>query len=183
MKKIFINDLETEKRNELIKKNKKLLYLLYDDFREMLSFQQEEASYLTMGKNWHNYIEYHDHYTSFFLTVKNWRDFIDNVDPCYLSNDAVKVYNNIKNNITRTADAILNDDYDKIIEEIEKDCNIILKDIEDYLKNFDELPDDDDVIQYADEMEQLNEYYIEEHDNGFCDGVIRRDVSYTETFI
>lgn len=184
MKKIFINDLETEKRNELIKKNKKLLYLLYDDFKDMLYFQQEEASYLSMGKNWHNYVEYHEHYTSFFLTIKNWRDFIDNVDGDYLSTDALKLYNEIIKNDIILLDKCEDDDKrDEIEETIEQKAKIILKDIEDYLKTFDELPDDDDIIQYADEMEQLNEYYIEEHEDGFCDGVIRRDVSYTETFI
>ena len=81
MKKIFINELETEKRNELIKKNQKLLYLLCNDFMEMLSYKQEDASYNIMGKDWHKYIEYHDHYNSFFLNLKDYSAKI--VELCY----------------------------------------------------------------------------------------------------
>ena len=184
MKKIFINDLETEKRDELIKKNKKLLYLLCDDFKEMMMYQQEDASYNTLGKDWHKYIEYHDHYNSFFLTLTDWRAFIDNIDCDYLSTDALKLYNEIIKNDIELLDKCEDDDArDEIEETIEQKARIILKDIEELLHSYEDYPDEDEAIQYADEMEQLNEYYVEEHEDGFCDGVIRRDISYTETFI
>ena len=41
----------------------------------------------------------------------------------------------------------------------------------------------EDAIQYAYEMDQLDDYYIEVQDDGFTDNVIRLDVAYTETFI
>lgn len=184
MKKIFLNEMETERRNELIKKNEKLLYLLRDDFMNMLSYQQEDVSYYAMGKDWHRYIESHDHYDSFFLTLKDWRTFINNIESDYLNTDALKLYNEIiKNDIALLEKYEDDDKRDEIEETIEQKAKIILKDIENLLHEYEETPEDDDVIQYADEMEQLNEYYIEEHEDGFCDGVIRRDISYTETFI
>lgn len=184
MKKIFINDLETEKRNALIKKNKKLLYLLCDDFKEMMMYQQEDASYNIMGKDWHKYVEGHDHYDSFFLTLTDWRAFYNNIDVDYLDDENRNIFYNLKEKISQL-DALdcFDDNYYILEKEIEENCKILLKDVEDFLHSYEEIPEDDDIIQYADEMEQLNEYYIEEHEDGFCDGVIRRDVSYTETFI
>lgn len=184
MKKIFINDLETEKRDELIKRNKKLLYLLYDGFRDMLYNQQEEASYDIMGKDWHKYVKANDHYDSFFLTLTDWRAFYENIDADYLSDDARSMYDTIGKKIKELDKTHCYDEkYDILEDEIEDGCLFILNDIEEYLHAYEDLPDDDEVIRYADEMEQLDEYYIEEHEDGFCDGVIRRDVSYTDTFI
>lgn len=37
--------------------------------------------------------------------------------------------------------------------------------------------------EYLVEMEQLNEYYIEIREDGTTDGVIRKDIAYTETYI
>lgn len=42
MKKIFINELETEERNKLIKNNKKLIEILQSDLYECNMFMQEE---------------------------------------------------------------------------------------------------------------------------------------------
>lgn len=184
MKKIFINELDTEKRNELIKKNEKLLYLLCDDFREMMMYQQEDASYNTLGKDWHKYIEYHDHYDSFFLTLKDWRAFYNNIDVDYLDDENRNIFYNLKEKISQL-DALdcFDDNYCILEEEIEENCKILLKDIEDFLHSYEEIPEDDEIIRYADEMEQLDDYYIEIREDGTSDNVIRRDVSYTETFI
>lgn len=184
MKKIFINELETERRNNLIIKNEKLLNILCEDFIDMLGRQQEEAECCIMNKDALNAIEYHDHYNSFFYTLKDWEKFYDNIDYSYLSDDASARHDKIRKNVEKM-DALpeYNDEYYKLDEECEELAKEILKEIEDYLHTYEEYPSEDDAIQYADEMEQLEEYYIEEREDGTTDGVIRKDVAYTECYI
>ena len=69
------------------------------------------------------------------------------------------------------------------INELETETKKVLEDVENYLHEFEEYPSEDDAIQYADEMERLENYYIEEREDGTSDNVIRLDIAYTETFI
>ena len=75
------------------------------------------------------------------------------------------------------------DNYWNLYNHLEEKTKEVLKDVEEYLHSFEEYPTKEDAIEYANEMEQLNNYYIEVHDDGFCDNVIRLDVSYTEAYI
>lgn len=185
MKKVYINELETEKRNYLIKSNKKLIEMLQDDLYEYNMNSQEEEGRELLGKNWHKYIEIKDNYNSFYLILKNWSKFIDNLDTEYLAKDtAITLYKDIKNKQTKLYNMnYYDDDFDELDEEIENDCQKLLKYCEDQLHEYETLPSEDDAIQYADEMEQLEEYYIEERDDGTTDGVIRKDIAYTECYI
>lgn len=184
MKKIFINDLDTEKRNDLIKKNTKLINMLKEDLYEVNLYMQQYDTELMLGKDYHQYLQYHDDYNSFYFTITNWRKFITNVEKSWLSNDTIDTYDYIMSKLD-DLDALCyyDEEYYKLDEELEEKCKIILDDLEDLLHSYEEYPNEDDAIQYADDMEQLNEYYIEEHEDGFCDGVIRKDIAYTETFI
>lgn len=184
MKKIFINDLDTEKRNDLIKKNEKLI----DKLRADLYENNMDLQYIDNGNIMNNEaikaITYHNHYSSFFYTLKDWRKFYQNIDYGYLSEEANKKADKITENINKM-DVLecYDEEYYQLDEECEKLTEEILEEIEEILHSYEEYPNEDDAIQYADEMEQLEGYYIEEHEDGFCDGVIRFDVSYTETFI
>jgi hypothetical protein len=73
--------------------------------------------------------------------------------------------------------------YDNLDARLEKEIKKVLKDIEDYLHGYEDYPSEDEAILYADEMVQLESYYIEEQEDGITDGVIRQDIAYTETFI
>lgn len=184
MKKIFINDLDTEKRNELIKKNDKLIKQLQEYLYEEQMFWQLDTTENCLGKDYHKYLEYHDHYSSFYFTIKDWRKFIDNVGSDYLTDKGLEIYKEIIEE-SKKLDELeeYSDTYYELEEKLEKKCKIILDDLEELLHSYEEYPNEDDAIQYADEMEQLEGYYIEEYEDGFCDGVIRKDIAYTETFI
>lgn len=184
MKKIFINELENDIRNNLIKKNGKLIRMLQDELHELnLEFQEETTIYI-LGKNFHKYIDVKDHYTSFYLKLRDWRQFYDNLDKDYLSNETLNVYIEIQNLIDKLDNFDeYNDEYYNLENEIEKKCNFILQDIENLLHEYETYPSEDDSILYADDMEKLNDYYIELREDGTSDNVIRKDVYYTETFI
>lgn len=184
MKKIYINELETEKRNELIKKNNKLINILQHDLYENnMDLQYIEGNNIISDEAY-KAIEYHDNYSSFFYTLKDWRKFYQNIDYAYLSDEASKKANKITKNIDKI-DALpdYDEEYYKLDEECEELAKEILQEIEDILHVYEEYPSEDDAISYADEMEQLEDYYIEEREDGTTDEVIRKDIAFTECYI
>lgn len=184
MKKIFINELETEKRNELIKKNSKLINKLQADLYDSNMEMQYIDSKNIMDDEALRSIEYHDNYSSFFYTLKDWRRFITNIEPDYLSEEGRKTADIIYNKID-VLDSMdpYSDNYYNLDEWLFKQTEKVLKDIEDYLHSYEEYPEEDEAIEYADEMDQLNDYYIEEREDGTSDNVIHLDIAYTECFI
>lgn len=185
MKKLYLTEMETEKRNELIKKkNNKLITQLQNDLYASQMDQQSDAFDCIINKEGEKAIQYHDSYNSFFYTLKDWRKFITNIDADYLTEEGRKTYDEIQKTIEELDNMNpYSDEFYNLDAELEEKTKDVLQDIETYLHEYEQYPDEDDAIQYADEMEQLNDYYIEEHDDGTTDGVIRLDVSYTETFI
>lgn len=184
MKKIYLKDMEIEERNELIKNNSKLINILQHDLYENNMDLQYIEGRNIMNEEAIKAIEYHDYYSSFFYTLVDWRKFYQNIDYGYLSDEAGENADKITKNIDKM-DALpeYNDEYYKLDEECEELVKEILQEIEDYLHTFEEYPNEAEAIQYADEMEQLEEYYIEEREDGTTDGVIRKDISYTECYI
>lgn len=184
MKKILINNLPEEKRNYIIKLNSKLIRQLQDRLYDVQMDQQLDTFDCCLDKEAQNAIEYHDHYSSFYYTIKDWRKFINGVDKDYLSLEGLDTYNNIIEKMNEL-DSIYpySDRYYDLDAELEEESKKVLKDIEDLLHSYEDYPSEDDAIQYADEMEELEEYYIEEHEDGTSDNVIRLDIAYVETFI
>ena len=184
MKKIFINELETEKRNKLIKKNSKLINQLQADLYNSNMEMQYIESKNIMNDDALRSIGYHDNYSSFFYTLKDWRKFITNIDTNYLSEEARKkadiIYKKI--DVLDSMDPY-SDNYYNLDEWLFKQTEKVLKDIEDYLHGYEEYPEENEAIQYADEMDQLNDYYIEEREDGTSDNVIRLNIAYTKCFI
>ena len=185
MKKIFINELDTEKRNNLIKNNTILINQLQDDLYETQMFQQQTEAEELLGKESYKYIDIRDNYNSFFLVLKDWEKMIQNINKDYIATDeARKLYNYIqdKKEILYTM-AYYSKNYERLEEHLENKSEELLKMLEEQLHEYEELPDEDDAIQYAYEMDKLDDYYIEEREDGTTDGVIRLDVAYTECFI
>lgn len=185
MKKLFINELEEEKRNEIIKKNQKLENRLLQDLYEYNMFLQEEEGREMFGKDSYKYIDIKDHYSSFYLVLKNWNEFIENLNIDYIYNDdAIKLYNEIiKDRDTLYNMDTYSDNFNDLDEKIEEKTKKLLQYCEKQLHEYENIGNIDDAIEYADETDQLNDYYIEVRDDGTSDNVIRLDVAFTETFI
>ena len=184
MKKVYINELETEERNKLIKNNIKLIGMLQSDLYECNMFAQEEEAREMFGADSHRYIDIRNHYSSFYLVLKDWRRFMDNLDSDYLSPEAIELYNKTKKYIEKL-DSLNEDDtkYETLYNIIELECIDLLKECEKQLHQYEDYPTEDDAIEYADEMEQLEDYYIEEREDGTTDGVIRKDIAFAECYI
>ena len=184
MKKVYINDLDTTRRNGIIKLNTKLMQMLQTELYQHNMFLQEEEGREMFGADSYRYIDIRDHYTSFYLVLKDWRKFIDNLDKNYLSPKATTLYNEIIKDIKKL-DEIDEDSekYNMCCDWIELDCKKLLKCCEEQLHIYEEYPSENEAIIYADEMEQLEDYYIEEREDGTTDNVIRKDIAYTETYL
>lgn len=185
MEKVYINDLETSKRNEIIKLNKKLMDLLERDLYEYNMFLQGKEAREMFGADNHRYIDIRDNYSSFYLVLKDWRKFIENLDSQYLwTDEAIALYNKIKKYVEKL-DSLDEDDtkYESLYDIIELECKDLLKECEEQLHTYEEYQGEDEAIRYTDEMEQLEEYYIEIRDDGTTDNVIKKDIAYTEAYI
>ena len=184
MKKILINDLPKEKRNNIIKLNKKLIEQLQSNLYEVQMDQQLDCFEYCLNKEGQNAIEYHDHYSSFYYTIKDWRKFIDGIDKDYLSDEGLENYNKIINKMKELDELDpYSDEFYDLDAELEEESKKVLKDIETLWHSYEDYPSEDDAISYADEMEQLDGYYIEEREDGTSDNVIRLDIAFTECYI
>lgn len=184
MKKIYINNLDTEKRNYIIKLNSKLMKQLQEDLYDAQMYQQLDCFECMLDKTGQDALKYHDHYSSFYYTLKDWRKFIEGLDKEYLSTETLDIYDKIIDKIKELDEMDpYSDEYYNLDAELEEESKIVLKDVEDLLHSYEDYPSEDDAIQYADEMERLNDYYIEEREDGTSDNVIRLDIAYTECFI
>ena len=184
MKKIYLIDLEKEKRDYLIKLNTKLMEKLQNELYENNMELQYIDSRNILNDEALNAIDYHDNYNSFYYTLNNWRKFIINIDKDYLSEEAQKNYNIIINKIN-VFDSMdyHSENYERLENYLEKLTEKVLEDIETLLHSYEEYPSIDDAILYAEEMERLTDYYIEQNEDGTSDNVIRLDVAFTETYI
>lgn len=187
MEKLYLKDMETEKRNEILKENSKLMDQLLQNCYEMEMENQYEEGQLMFGKNYHKYIEIHDSYSSFYLTLTNWNQFIDNLDTDYFSpNGQIELYNEIikkKEKLYNIEDQCSDEFYD-LENEIEEQCKELLKLCENQLHEYENYPSYDDAIEYADCIDYFNDYdyYIEIKEDGSSDNIIKLDITYTETF-
>lgn len=184
MKKIYLVDLETEKRDYLIKFNKKLAEKLQNELYENNMELQYIESRNILNDEALKAINYHDNYNSFYYTLNNWRKFIINIDKDYLSPEAQKNYNIIINkiNVFDNMD-YYSKNYERLENYLEKLTEKVLEDIESLLHSYEEYPSIEDAILYAEEMEHLNDYYIEQREDGTSDNVIRLDIAFTETYL
>lgn len=180
----YINELETKERNRIIKMNQRLMHLLQDDLYDSKMEMQYIDSKNIMNDEALRAIDYHDNYNSFFYTLRDWRKFIINIDTDYLLDEARKTAGIIykKIDILDSMDPY-SENYDNLEKWLESQTEKVLKDMEDYLHSYEETPSEDEAIQYADEMNWLDGYYIEIREDGSTDNVIRKDIAYTDCFI
>lgn len=183
MKKVYLNEMNNDKIKYLLTINEKLASRLNNDFLEIKMDWQSEDIKNTLGNNYHNYIKIHDHYNSFYMRLTDWERFIDYLNTDYLNNDDITIYNMIQEKREQLKELdFYSDEYDTIYEECEKLSIKLLESIENFLHTFEEW-EDDEMIDYFQEMDSLSDYYIEVREDETSDNVVRLDVSYTETFI
>lgn len=170
MKKVYLKDIKDNE--ELLKKifnnNEKLKEDCYKDTYELSMDNQLEFGQLCMGKDYYNYIDIKDNYSSFFLVLKNSAKFIENINKDYLSVEELELYNkaqellNKRNNEEDTDKYYeFDNDLDYVAEELLK---MIEKDLHTYENIDDEQVQENFIFNLQNNMVYEDLYYYEEDD-------------------
>lgn len=168
MKKVYFKDLDTKTKIDIVLNNVQLDQKANEYFYEEQMFRQQEDGELMLGKDWYKYIEFHNNYNSFFLTLINWQKFIDNLDPDYLCQDGIDLYNEIiklkKEYENIACDTIEEENrYNELEEKLENKCKDLLEICEDQLHEYENynIEDYKDFLENEFEYNHLfEEYYI-----------------------
>ena len=159
MNKVFLKDIKENK--ELLKKvfdsNERLKQQLYEDSYDLSMEQQLEFGELCLGKDHSKYIDLHEHYSSFFLTLKDSEKFILNIDKDYLSVEENKLYEKaLKKLEKRDSKEYGSEQYYKLDAELDDISEELLKLIEKDLHDYENV---DEEQVFEDFMFNLNNNY------------------------
>lgn len=165
----YLNRLDDETLHNVIVNNEEFIAkygtFLYDTQLE----QQEEITRLILGDDWTNYIDYHEHYTSFYLKVKDCFLMIENINEDYLTNGEAILYKEIREMIDTYGsqdnwDYLPKEDEDKLLNDIEKKSEILLSLIEQDLHKYEEFPETSEVYDFIIDNDYHYNYYIIDND-------------------
>lgn len=183
MKKYF-NELNQEEIRKVLEKNEQLFDELSQYLYEDKMYCQEEDAKLMFGKNWYKYIDYNDHYSSFYLRVIDWEEFINNLDKDYLTQEGIDLYNYIQDKRE-----VLNnmewgtDNYYNLEEHLEKKSQELLDVCENMLHSYEGYPDFDECYDYIiNNLDLYEDCYINVDKKGNTDYILYQDISYTKSY-
>lgn len=170
MKKKYVKDMEKEEIKKILENNSDFYNLVYNDlYTQDLEWQGEEAD-LMFGKDHYKYIEIHDNYSSFFLTLKNWSAFLDNLDRDYLNIKNADLYNEImklkKEYENIACDTIEEEDRFNELEDIlEGKSKELLEACEDQLHEYEKGNYSiEDLIDYVMNTFNYEDFYTKDND-------------------
>lgn len=185
MKKIYIKDIKENRDilKQLYNANEELQQVIWQNYVELQGTLQQEFVEEYLGKEWYRYINYYDHYNTFYLRLENKEKFIKNLDIQYGTIEEQKMYQNIINLIDKRDNTKDDEEYDNLDEKIEEECISLLELIEKGIHNDYENINNDDIIEYFIEQVQENDlfenlYYYEEENNYN----LYEDINYTKNW-
>ena len=162
----FIKDMDQKEIEKCLQVNNEFYNLVYNDLYENDMDCQYEEGKLLFGENCHKYIEIHNHYSSFFLTLINWYEFIENLDKDYLCQNGIDLYNEIiklkkeYENISCETEEEENR-YNELEEELENKCKDLLEICEDQLHEYEKGDYSmEDMIDYVMNSWGYEDFYI-----------------------
>ena len=162
----FIKNMDSEEIKKVLENNNKFYNLVYNDLYENDMEWQYEEGKLLFGENSHKYIDIRDHYSSFYLVLKDAFKFIENLDPTYLCQNGIDLYNEIMK-LKKEYENISCDSkeeenrYNELEEEIENKCKDLLEICEKQLHEYEKGDYSmDDMIDYIMNNSLYEEFYI-----------------------
>lgn len=170
MKKEYLKDMNMEAIKDILKNNNDFYNLVFNDLYEQDMFWQGEEADLMFGKDHYKYIEFHNNYSSFFLTLRNWSAFIDNLDPAYLNAKNIDLYNEIvklkKEYENIACDTIEEEDRFNELEDIlEEKSKELLEACEDQLHEYEKADYSiEDLAEYIVDTGSYEDFYIKDND-------------------
>lgn len=163
--KIYIEELNDEELKKVYVNNEKFSRMIFAECYEMNMEQQEELSEEFFGKKFHEYLDVHDHYSSFYLRIKDTNKFFENLNlnnSCYLSEEDSKKYIELYEQVKKYYSCLeRSDDKNNFYEElIEKACKEILNILEKELHELENINDEDIIEYFIDNKDAYNNFYI-----------------------
>lgn len=154
----LLHELTREELKTLYEKNHDFQSQIWESvYADNMYWQSEEYKQLFGEDN--RAIEYHDHYTSFYLTIRNHDIFIENInDPDLLIESNRKLYDKAK----ELAEKWNNMDYDEqdengeVYDELEKVQNELIDGITEQLRAYEDISDDQIDQKLEDISENIN---------------------------
>ena len=178
----YLKELSQEELIKVYEVNRKLQEELFTSVYEDNMYSQEYDGKWLLPKEVDNCYKYHDHYNSFYLTLNEYEgvNFLKNInfkelkDYSVASEEDEKLYKKILNYFNHCnyySDAYLDN-----LEKLDNLASKILKNIEEYLHEFEDISEDDIITAWTDE------YYQERYENCYIldeSYMLYEDVSYT----
>ena len=185
----YLKDMEIEKQVDILFNNEDIRNVLAERYYEDLMLQQQEEGELILGEHWSKYIDFHDNYNSFFLTLKNRNEFLDNLDKNYLTQEGIDLYDETYKLYEEYNNMSMYDDADEEQEEryngldikLDDNCEKLLQICENCLHGYEDYTDED-LKEFIYNEIKFNHYGEELYILGNDTSKVYEDVSYTRTY-
>lgn len=172
----YLKDMNKEELKKVFDNSAKIQEYQFNIVLENNMNLQQEYGKMFFGENWYEYIEIHDHYSTFYLKLKSAYKFFDNLGKDvadYLSVENAQTFQDIYKkakkyyiNINTRCNYGSNKYYENI-EKLEEECNKLLEILENELHSFENIDNNEVFESFCDDVYDNNIYdglYIENND-------------------
>lgn len=164
MERKYLKEMTKEEVRQIVKGNERLRGEIYDRCYEGNMFIQSEQTELILGKEWHQYIDYHDHYQSFYLTVRNVERTLRNLDTDYMGESDAEKTEEVRKLLEKWDDMTWEEqeENEDLWTEIEEKTGELVSSVERDLHEYEDISDDqfDAEVDWFYENECDNMYVL-----------------------
>lgn len=150
-----LKELTVEELKALYKSNEQFSNKVYEQVYEGNMYFQSEEYEAIFGKN-NRTVEYHDHYTSFYLTVKDHEQFIHTLEGRDIMTVAAQeLYDKAEQLVAEWEEMTWDEqqENDELWEKIEQTDNELVQELTDRLRDYERVEDQ----QIEDELTAIHE--------------------------
>lgn len=158
MNKTYLKDMQEAEAWELVHNNSDYMAELYEDLAQVRGDQQSDEAGLILGSDWPRYIDYNDHYNSFYLRVKDPAEMIRNIDKEYLTEAQAERYEKAKSLLDKYENEEDPEKLDSWYDQLEIQAKGLLADIEESLHEFENITDEDIKEEFLFRLEDNEDY-------------------------
>lgn len=163
-----LKELTMSQLKKLYRDNREFASQIWSDIEEDNMLQQSEEYEAIFGKN-NRTVEYHNNYNSFYLTIADHDNFVDSLDDIdYLTVEARELYDKAKDLASQwqNMDMYEQDEHPELYEEMEQTDNKLLHSIEEQLRAYEGITDDEVAQQLqniVDDMSYMSDWEVDEN--------------------
>lgn len=160
MNKTYLKDMQEAEAWELAFNNREYMAELYEELAQVRGDQQSDEAGLILGSDWPRYIDYHDHYNSFYLRVKDPAEMIRNINKEYLTEAQAERFEKAKSLLDKYENEEDPEKLNSWYDQLEIQAKGLLADIEESLHEYENITDDDIKEEFIINLEDNEDYTI-----------------------